>query len=66
MAVEGLDAGEEFAVVANRDEDLGVRAHGGLEEAERAGGELVLFQLGKLVLTVGRRLAWQWAGRRGR
>lgn len=67
MSVEGLDAGEELglvscvrgpvgwgwylAVVAAGDEDLGVRAGCGLEERERAGGELVLFDEGDLVFT---------------
>ena len=32
VAVEGLDAREQFAVVAARDQDLGVRADGGLED----------------------------------
>lgn len=49
MAVEGLDAGEQFAVVAAGDEDLGVVAHGGLEEGEGAVGELVGFEQGELV-----------------
>lgn len=32
MAVKRLDAGKELAVVADGDEDLHVRAHGGLED----------------------------------
>ena len=32
VAVEGLDAREQLAVVADRDENLGVAAHGGLED----------------------------------
>lgn len=34
VAIEGLDAREQFAVVAGGNEDLGVVAHGGLEERE--------------------------------
>lgn len=52
MAIEGLDAGEELAVVADGDEDLGVRAHGGLEDGEGAGGEFVFFELGDFVFPV--------------
>ena len=36
VAIEGFDAREQFAVVAGGDEDLGVVAHGGLEEREGA------------------------------
>jgi len=36
VAIEGLDAREQFAVVAGGNEDLGVVAHGGLEEREWA------------------------------
>jgi hypothetical protein len=36
VAVESLDAREQFAVVARRDQDLGVVAHGRLEEGEGA------------------------------
>ena len=53
MTVEGLDTGEELAVVANGDEDLVVGSDGGVEDAEGTGGELVLFKLGNLVLSVG-------------
>ena len=49
MPVEGLYAREELAVVADRDEDLGVAAHSGLEYAQGAGGELVLLELGDLI-----------------
>ena len=50
VAVEGLDARQQLAVVAHRDEHLRVRAHGGLQDREGAGGELVLLELGDLVL----------------
>jgi hypothetical protein len=53
VAVEGLDAREQFAVVARRDQDLGVVAHGRLEEREGAGGEFVGFEEGELVFAVG-------------
>lgn len=52
MAVKCLDAGEELAVVADGDEHLHVRAHGGLKDRERAGREFVLLELGNLVLAV--------------
>lgn len=59
MAVEGLDAREQLAVVAERNEDLVVLAHGGLQDGERALLELVFFDLGDLILTaVG--LVWRW------
>lgn len=38
MAIEGFDAGEQLAVVAAGDQDLGVGAGGRLEDGERAGG----------------------------
>lgn len=52
MSVKGLDTRQELAVVADRDEHLDVRAHGGLEDGEGAGGELVLLELSNLVLSV--------------
>lgn len=52
MAVEGLDAGEELAVVADGDEDLVVGADGGVEDAQGPGGELMLFELRDLVLPI--------------
>lgn len=52
MAVKGLDAGEQLAVVADGDEDLDAVAHGGLEDGEGPRGELVLLELRDLVLTV--------------
>ena len=51
MSVEGLDASEELAVVADGDEHLKVRAHGCLENREGPRGELVLLKLSNLVLT---------------
>lgn len=49
MAVEGFDAGEQLAVVATGDQDLGVGAGGGLEDGKGAGGEFVGFEEGDLV-----------------
>jgi hypothetical protein len=43
VSVKGLDAGQQLAVVADRDEDLRVAANGGLEDGQRAAVELVLF-----------------------
>jgi hypothetical protein len=50
VAVKGLDARQQLAVVARRDQDLSVVAHGRLEERKRAGGEFVGFEEGELVL----------------
>lgn len=50
MSVEGLDTCEQLAVVAAGNQDLGVRADGSLEDGERAGGELVLLELGDFEL----------------
>ena len=50
VPVKGLDARQQLAVVADRDEDLGVRPHRRLEDRERAGRELVFLELGDLVL----------------
>lgn len=52
MSVKGLNTGQELAVVAAGDQDLGVCAGGGLQERERAGGELVLFDEGNLIFAV--------------
>ena len=52
MAIEGLDAGQQLAVVAARDQDLGVGAGGSLEDGEGAGGELVGFEEGDFVFAV--------------
>jgi hypothetical protein len=51
VTVEGLDASEDLAVVSARDQDLGTRADGGLENGEGPGGELVLFDLCDFVFT---------------
>ena len=50
VAVKCLDARQQLAVVARRDQDLSVVAHGRLEERKRAGGEFVGFEEGELVL----------------
>lgn len=50
MSIESLDTAEHLAVVAQRDEDLGMVAHGGLEDREWTGGEFVFFELGDFVL----------------
>lgn len=52
MSVKGLDTGQQLAVVTAGDQHLGVCAGGGLQERERAGGELVLFDLSDLIFTV--------------
>lgn len=51
MSVESLDACEQLAVVSDGDEDLNVRAHGGLKNGQRSSRELVLLELSNLVLT---------------
>lgn len=73
VAIESLDTREQLAVVAARDQNLGVRSHGRLEDGEGARGELMLFELRDLVLAGeilarpgkevvhGRRVAW-WEG----
>jgi hypothetical protein len=50
VTIEGFDAGEKLAVVPARDQDLGARAYSGLEDGQRPGGELVLFNLRDLIL----------------
>lgn len=65
VPVEGLDARQQLAVVADRDEHLRVRPHRRLEDRERAGGELVLLELGDLVLA-GKRLGMFLQRRGGR
>lgn len=49
MAVKGFYACEDLAVVSARDQDLCARADSGLEDRERSGGELMLFDLGDFV-----------------
>jgi len=52
MSVECFYAGEEFAVVATRDDDLVVVADSGLKNGERTGGEFVLFDAINFVLAI--------------
>jgi hypothetical protein len=52
VTVECLDSGEDFAVVSARDQDLGARAYGGLEDGERACGELMLLDLCDFILAI--------------
>lgn len=52
MSVECFYAGEKFAVVATRDDDLVVVADSGLEDRKRTGGEFVLFDASNLILAV--------------
>lgn len=52
VSVEGLDTREHLAAAAQRDEDLRVRAHRGLEDRQGACRELVLLEHGDFVLTV--------------
>lgn len=51
MAVEGLDTGEDLAVVAAGDQDLGAGTDCGLENGEGTGGELMLLDLGDFILS---------------
>lgn len=53
VAVKGLDAGEQLAIVADRDENLDMGPDGGLQDGQRPRGELVLLQLRNLVLAMG-------------
>lgn len=52
MPVERLDAREHLAAAADRDENLRVRAHGGLEDRQGTCRELVLLERGNFILTV--------------
>jgi hypothetical protein len=52
MSVECFYAGEEFAVVAARDDDLVVVADSSLEDGERTGSEFMLFDTSNLVLAI--------------
>jgi hypothetical protein len=50
VAVECFDTGEDFAVVSARNQDLGARANGGLEDREGPSCELVLLDLCDFIL----------------
>jgi hypothetical protein len=52
MPVECFYAGEEFAVVATRDDDLVMVADGSLEDGEGTSSELMLFDTSNLVLAI--------------
>jgi len=51
MTVECFDTRKQFAVVATRNEHLGVRPHGRLQDRQRARCEFVFFDLSDLVFT---------------
>jgi hypothetical protein len=51
VTVESLDAREDFAVVAARDQDLRARANGGLEDGQRSSGKLMFFNLRDFVFS---------------
>ena len=53
VPVKGLDAGQQLAVRADADEDLGVGADGGLQDGQRAVAELPLLKLCDLVFPGG-------------
>lgn len=44
MPVEGFDSRQELAVVATRDENLGMRTDSGLKDRKGPGGEFVFFK----------------------
>jgi len=50
VTVESLYTGEQFAVVAAGNENLGARADSRLQDGERAGSELVFLDLGDFIL----------------
>jgi hypothetical protein len=52
MSVKCFYAGEEFAVVATRDDDLVVVADSGLEDGEGTSSEFMLFDASNLVLAM--------------
>jgi len=52
VSVKCLDTGQQLAVVAAGDQDLGVRAGGGLQQGQRTGGELVLLNKSDLIFPV--------------
>ena len=54
MAIEGLDTGEQLAIVSAGYEDLCACANSSLQDRQRTGGKLVLFNLSNLVLAVAR------------
>lgn len=52
MSVKSLDTGQQLAVVPAGDQDLGVCAGGGLQEGQRASGELMLLNKSDLIFPV--------------
>jgi hypothetical protein len=52
MSVESLHTRQQLSVVSAGDQDLGVRPNRSLQNGERAGCELVLFELCDLILAV--------------
>lgn len=72
MAVECLDASQQLAVVADRDQNLCVAAYGGLEDGQGAGAKFIFLEELDLVLSVERDLSvylssvapriWDWVG----
>lgn len=55
VSVKSLDTGQELTIVAAGDQDLSVCAGSGLQEGERAGGELVLLDESDLIFPVAMR-----------
>ena len=53
MTVESFDSRQELAVVATRDENLGMRTDSGLKDRKGPGGEFVFFKQSNLVLSAG-------------
>lgn len=51
MSVEGFDTRKQFAVVAARNEDLCVVAHGGLQEREWSRAEVVSLEYADFVFS---------------
>ena len=63
MAVKGFDSRKQLAVVAAGDKDLSVTANSSLEDGQRARRELVLLELGDLILgQLGAGLALEFSG----
>lgn len=52
VTVERLDTGEELAVVAAGNQDLGVVAGSGLQQRQRTCGKLMLFDEGDFIFAV--------------